>query len=92
MLFEFPKAVAVDCYHHIFQSFSLRCLLAQELQNVNMDEYVKLLDDVRQVNLDEFDVEPAMEGTISFLSACPNNKGESTHGLFLSCVVSVWVT
>ena len=49
VLFKLPKTVAVDCYQHMFQSFSSRGWVAQELRNFHIDDYVEFVDDVRHV-------------------------------------------
>ena len=36
VLLKMPKTVAVDCYQHLFQSFSSRGWVARELRNVHM--------------------------------------------------------
>ena len=38
VLFKLPKTVAVDCYQHLFQSFSSQGWVAQELRNVHIDD------------------------------------------------------
>ena len=40
VLFKLPKTVAVDCYQHVFHSFSSRGWVAREFRNVNIDDYV----------------------------------------------------
>ena len=52
VLFKLPKTVAVDCYQHVFQSFSSRGWLARELQSVHVDDHAEFVDDVRHVYLD----------------------------------------
>ena len=41
VLFKLPKTVAVDCYQHLFQSFSSRGWVARELRNVHIDDYIE---------------------------------------------------
>ena len=53
LLFRLPKAVAVDCYQHVFQRLNSRGRVARELRNVQMDDYVEFVDDLRHVYLDE---------------------------------------
>ena len=36
VLFNLPKTVAVDCYQHLFQSFSSRVWVVRELRNVHI--------------------------------------------------------
>ena len=67
VLFRLPKTVAVDCYQHLFQSFSSRSWVARELQNVHIDDYVVFIVDVRHVYLDELSVGSDVEDMVSFL-------------------------
>ena len=67
VLFRLPKTVAVDCYQHLFQSFSSRGWVARELRNIHIDDYVEFVDDVRHVYLDELGVGPDVEDMISFV-------------------------
>ena len=86
VLFRLPKAVAVDCYQHLFHSFSSRGWVARELQNVHIDDYVEFIDDVRHVYLDELGVGPHVEDMVSFLSSCPElSRREYTWDLFKLC-------
>ena len=86
VLFKLPKTVAVDCYQHLFQSFSSRGWVAREMQNVHLDDYVEFIDDVRHVYLDELGVGPDVEDMVSFLSSCPElSRREYTWDLFKLC-------
>ena len=86
VLFKLPKTVAVDCYQHLFQSFSSRGWVALELRNVHIDDYVDFIDDVRHVYLDELGVGPDVGDMVSFLSSCPElSRGEYTWDLFKLC-------
>ena len=81
-----PKTVAVDCYQHLFESFSSRGWVARELRNVHMDDYVEIIDDVRHVYLDELGVGPDVGDMVSFLSSCPEmSRREYTWDLFKLC-------
>ena len=71
LLFKLPKTVAVDCYQHLFQNFSSRGWVARELRNVHIDDYIRFIDDVRLVYLDELGVGSDVEDMVSFLSSCP---------------------
>ena len=71
VLFKLPMTAAVDCYQHLFQSFSSRGWVARELRNVHIDDYTEFIDDVRHVYLDEVGVGPDVEDMASFLSSCP---------------------
>ena len=86
VMFKLPKTVAVDCYQHLFQTFSSRGWVARELQNVHIDDYVELIDDVRHVYLDELGVGPDVEDMVSFLSSCPELARRGyTWDLFKLC-------
>ena len=86
VLFKLPKTVAVDCYQHLFQSFSSRGWVARELRNVHIDDYVEFIDDERHVYLDELGVGPDVEDMVSFLSSCPElSWREYTWDLFKLC-------
>ena len=86
VVFKLPKTVAVDCYQHLFQSFSSRGWVARELRNVHIDDYVEFIDDVRHVYLDELGVGPDVEDMVSFLSSCPELARRGyTWDLFKLC-------
>ena len=86
VLFRLPKTVAVDCYQHLFESFSSRGWVARELRNVHIDDYVEFIDDVRHVYLDELGVGPDVEDMVCFLSSCPElSRREYTRELFKLC-------
>ena len=88
VLFKLPKTVAVDCYQHLFQSFSSRGWVARELQNVYLDDYVEFIDDVRHVYLDELGVGLDVEDMVSFLSSCfEMSRREYTWDLFKLCCI-----
>ena len=88
VVFKLPKTVAVDCYQHLFQSFSSRGCVAREMRNVHIDDYIEFVDDVRHVYLDELGVGPDVEDMVSFLSSCPEwSRRRYTWDLFkLSCL------
>ena len=88
VLFKLPKTVAVDCYQHLFQSFSSRGWVARGLRNVHIDDYIEFVDDMRHVYLDELGVGPDVEDMVSFLSLCPElSRRRYTWDLFkLSCL------
>ena len=88
VLFKLPKTVAVDCFQHLFQSFSSRGWVARELRNVHIDDYVESVDTLRHVYLDELDVGPDVEDMVFFLSSCPElSRRRYTWDLFkLSCL------
>ena len=88
VLFKLPKTVAVDCYQHLFQSFSSRGWVARELRNIHIDGYVEFIDDVRHVYLDELGVGPDVEDMVSFLSSCPelSRRGYTWDLIKLCCL------
>ena len=90
VLFKFPKTVAVDCYQHLFQSFSSRGCVARELRNAHIDDYVEFIDDVRHVYLDELGVGPDVEDMVLFCQHAPSCNGGSIPGICSNCVVFVW--
>ena len=86
MLFKLPKTVAVDCCQHVYQSFSSRGSVVQELRSVHKDDYVEFVDDVRHVYLDELGVGPTVQDMISFLSSFPElSQREHIWNLFKLC-------
>ena len=86
VVFKMPKTVAVDCYQHLFQSFSSRGWVARELRNVHIDDYVEFINDVRHVYLDELGVGPDVEDMVSFLSSRPELARRGfTWDLFKLC-------
>ena len=88
VLFKLPKTVAVDCFQHLFQSFSSRGWVARKLRNVHIDDYVEFVDNLRHVYLEELDVGPDVEDMVSFLSSCPElSRRRYKWDLFkLSCL------
>ena len=86
VLFKLPKTVALDCYQHLYQSFSSQGWVARELRNVHIDDYVEFIDDVRHVCLDELGVGPDVGDMVSFLSSCPElSRRGYTWDLFKLC-------
>ena len=51
-LFVLARSQAIECYRHLFQSFSSRGWFAKELKNVLMDVYVESIDDLRHLYLE----------------------------------------
>ena len=88
VLFKLPKTVAVECYQHLFQSFSSRGWVARELRNIHINDYVEFVDSVRHVYPDELGVGPDVEDMVSFLSSCPElSRRRYTWDIFkLSCL------
>ena len=86
VLFTLPKTVAFGCYQHLYQSFSSRGWVARDLRNVQIDDYVEFLDDVRHIYVDEVGLGPAVEDMVSFLSSCPElSRREFTWDFFKLC-------
>ena len=69
-LFVLPRPQAIECYRHLFQSFSSRGWLARELKNVHKDDYVEFIDDLRHVYLDNVISGPVVDEMVSFLANC----------------------
>ena len=77
---------AMECYRHLFQSFSSRGWLATELKNVHMDDFVELVDDLRHVSLDNVISGPVIDDMVIFLSNCPElARREYTLHVFKLC-------
>ena len=70
-LFVLSRPQAIECYRHLFQSFSSRGCLAKELKNVHMDDYVEFVEDLRLVYLDNVVSGPVIDDMVTFLSNCP---------------------
>ena len=86
VLFKLLKTVAIDCYQHLYRSFSSRGCVARDSRNVYMDDYVEFVNDVRHVYLDEVGARPAVEEMVSFLSSCPElSRSEYTWDIFKLC-------
>ena len=85
-LFVLTRAQAVECYRHLFRSFSARGWLANELKNVHMDDYVEFVDDLRHVYLDNVISGPVINDMVTFLSKCPElPRREDTLHVFNFC-------
>ena len=65
-LFVLDRSQAIECYRHLFQSFSSRGWLAKELKNVHMDDYVEFIDDLRHVHLDNVISGPVIDDMVTF--------------------------
>ena len=86
VLFTLPIGQAMDCYVRLFQSFCVRGWLAKELKNVQMDDYLEFVDDLRFVCLDELHIGPKIEDMVTFLSSSPElSKREYTSSVFKLC-------
>ena len=85
-LFVLSRPQAIECYHHLFQSFSSRGCLAKELKNVHMDDYVEIIDDLRHVYLDNVIRGPLVLDMVTFLANCPElARREYTLHVFKLC-------
>ena len=85
-LFVLSRPQAIECYRHLFQSFTSRGWLAKELKNVHMDDYVEFVDDLRHVYLDNVISEPVIDDMVTFLSDCPELvRWEYTLHVFKLC-------
>ena len=91
VLFHLSKPQAIDCYRHILQSFTSPRWLSLELLNVQMDDYVELVDEVRHISLDNFGTGPAIEDIFYFLSACPELAQREYTLMASNPVICVWV-
>ena len=70
-LFVLPRPQATECYRQLFHNFSSRGWLGKELKNVHMDDYVKFVDDLRHVYLDNVIRGPMVDDMVTFLANCP---------------------
>ena len=85
-LFVFSRPQAIECYRHLFQSFSSRGWLAKELKNVHMDDYVEFVEDLRHVYLDNVISGPFIDDMVTFLSNCRElARREYTLHVFKLC-------
>ena len=85
-LFVLSRPQAIECYRHLFQSFSSRGWLAKEFKNVHMDDYVEFVDDLRLVYLDNVISGPVIDDMVTFLSNCPElARREYTLHVFKLC-------
>ena len=70
-LFILPRPQAIECYRHLFQSYSSRGWMARQLKNVRMDDFVEFVDDLRHVYLDNVISGPVIDDMVIFLANCP---------------------
>ena len=86
VLFARPKDQAAGCYSRLFHSFCVRGWLAKELKNIQMDEYIEFVDDLRFFYLDELHIGPKIEDGKIVLSSSPDlAKREHTSYVFTLC-------
>ena len=85
-LFVLDRSQAIECYRHLFQSFSSRGWLAKELKNVHMDDYVEFIDDLRHVHQVNGISGPVIDDLVTFLANCPElARREYTLHVFKLC-------
>ena len=87
-LFVLDRSQAIECYRYLFQSFSSRGWLAKELRNVNMDDYVEFIDNLRHVYLEKVISGPVIDDMVTFLANCPEmaRREYTVHVFKLSCL------
>ena len=86
LLFTLPRGQTMDCYARLFQSFCVHGWLANELKNLQMDDYLEFIDDLRFVYLDELHIGPKIEDMVTFLSSSQElSKREGTSYVFNLC-------
>ena len=71
VLFTLPKNQAAGCYSRLFHSFCVGGWLAKEIKNIHMDDYLKFVDDLRFVYLDELHIGRKIRDMVTFLSSSP---------------------
>ena len=69
-LFALSRPQAIECYRHLFESFSSRGWLAKELKNVYMDDYVDFIDNLGYVYPDNVVSGPVVDDMVTFLANC----------------------
>ena len=85
-LFILPRPQDIECYRHLFQSFSSRGWSANELKNVHMDDFVEFVHDLRHVYLDNVISGPGIDDMVTFLANCPElARREYTLHVFRLC-------
>ena len=87
-LFILPRHQAIECYRHLFQSFSSRGWLSRELKNVHMDDFVDFVDDLRHVYLDNVISGPIIDDMVTFVANCPKlaHREYTLHVFKLCCL------
>ena len=78
-VFVLSRLQAIECYRHLFQSFSSRGWLAKELKNVHRD-------DLCHICLGNVIFGPVIDDIVTFLSNCPElARREYTLHVFKVC-------
>ena len=90
VLFTMPKHQVAGCYLRLCHSFCVRGWLAKELKNIQMDDYMEFIDDIRFVCLDELHIGLKIENMITFLSSSPElaKREQTSHVFKLCCLCS----
>ena len=70
-LFVLTRLQAIECYRHLFQSFSSRGWLAEEIKNVHMHDYVELIDNLRHMHSENVISGPLNGDMLTFLAHGP---------------------
>ena len=85
-LFVLSRPQAIECYRHLFQSFSSRGWLAKEFKNVHMDDSVEFVGNLRHVYLDNVISGPVIDDMVTFLYNSPGlARREYTLHVFKLC-------
>ena len=93
ILFVLARSQAIECYRHLFQSFSSRGWLAKESKNVHMVDYVETIDDLRHVYLNNVISGPVNDDMVTFLANCPDlSRRENTLHVFKLCCLCLGQT
>ena len=93
-LLVLSRPQAIECYRHLFQSFSSRRWLAKELKNVQMDDYVEFVDDLRHVYLDNVISGPVIDDMVTFcliVLSWPAGNMHCTSSNYVVCVLGTFV-
>ena len=85
-LFVLSQPQAIECYRHLFQSFSSHGWLAKDLKNDHIDDYVEFVDNLRHLYLDDMIGGPVIDDMATFLAKCPElARREYTLHVFKLC-------
>ena len=90
VLFQLPRLQAINCYTHLFQSFSFRGWLAG-LRNVHMDDTVEFVDELHQIFLESLVVGLVIDDMFRFCLIVLNSPKEKTRILFFNRIACAWV-
>ena len=85
-LFVLSQPQAIECYRHLFQSFSSRGWLANELKIIHMVDYVEFIEDFRHVYLDNMISGSLVYDMVTSLAKCLElDRREYTLHVFKLC-------